>query len=159
MLNRSGIESMTPAQASEEGERRGVALITALFGVVVLAIMMSGMYFSSNQEYRGTRNALVEQRGFAVAEYGLNSEISNWDRTRNQLVNFGIGAIDGNQVYVAEGDTAWVNCVEEVTSSYSSGFSTASVQATNIFVRRDGEWRLVHHHASAVPTSGDETVQ
>ena len=58
-----------------------------------------------------------------------------------------------------EGDTAWVNCIEEVTSSYASGFSTASVQATNIFVRRDGDWRLVHHHASAIPTSGDETVQ
>ena len=99
---------MTPAQASEEGERRGVALITALFGVVVLAIMMSGMYFSSNQEYRGTRNALVEQRGFAVAEFGLNSEISNWDRARNQLQAFPIGAIDSNQVYIASGDTAWV---------------------------------------------------
>jgi len=58
-----------------------------------------------------------------------------------------------------EGDTAWVNCVEEVTSSYANGFSTASVQATNIFVRRDGDWRLVHHHASAIPTAQDETVQ
>ena len=58
-----------------------------------------------------------------------------------------------------EGDTAWVNCVEEVTSSYANGFSTASVQATNIFVRRDDEWRLVHHHASAIPTTQDETVQ
>ena len=99
---------MTPNQLSEEGERRGVALITALFGVVVLAIMMSGMYFSSNQEYRGTRNALIEQRGFAVAEFGLNSEISNWDRRRNQPQVFPIGSIDSNEVYVASGDTAWV---------------------------------------------------
>ncbi len=58
-----------------------------------------------------------------------------------------------------EGDAAWVNCIEEVTSSYANGFSTASVQATNIFVRRDGDWRLVHHHASAIPTAQDETVQ
>ncbi|MGH9651142.1 MAG: nuclear transport factor 2 family protein [Terriglobales bacterium] len=58
-----------------------------------------------------------------------------------------------------EGETAWVNCVEQVTSSYSSGFSTAWVQATNIFVRRNGDWRLVHHHASPIPHAEDETVQ
>jgi hypothetical protein len=98
---------MMPDARSGE-DRRGVALITALFGVVVLAVMMSGMYFTSNQEFRGTRNALVEQRAFAVAEYGLNSEISNWDRSRNVMGSFPIGSIDANQVYVAEGDTAWV---------------------------------------------------
>jgi hypothetical protein len=109
MQNRSGTDPVTQtAPASDASERRGVALITALFGVVVLAVMMSGMYFTSNQEYRGTRNALVEQRSFAVAEYGLNSEISNWDRGRNLLTNFPVGSIDSNQVYIAAGDTAWV---------------------------------------------------
>ena len=106
MQNRSGIDPNTPPIATED--RRGVALITALFGVVVLAVMMSGMYFTSNQEYKGTRNTLVEQRSFAVAEFGLNSEISNWDRSRNLLSNFPTGSIDSNQVYIASGDTAWV---------------------------------------------------
>ena len=105
MQNRSGLDPNTPATSDD---RRGVALITALFGVVVLAVMMSGMYFTSNQEYRGTRNALVEQRSFAVAEFGLNSEVSNWDRSRNLLTNFPVGSIDSNQVYIAAGDTAWV---------------------------------------------------
>lgn len=105
MEHRSGSEG--PATLQWE-DRRGVALITALFGVVVLAVMMSGMYFTSNQEYRGTRNALVEQRSFAVAEYGLNSEISNWDRGRNIPTTFPVGSIDSNQVYIAAGDTAWV---------------------------------------------------
>ena len=116
MQNRNGTEP-TPA-GSDEGQRRGVALITALFGVVVLAVMMSGMYFTCNQEYRGTRNALVEQRAFAVAEYGLNSEISNWDRARNQIQTFGIGAIDSNQVYVASGDTAWVKVTRLTDNSF-----------------------------------------
>ncbi|HZI29499.1 MAG TPA: hypothetical protein VFD64_15125 [Gemmatimonadaceae bacterium] len=100
--------AMTPDTGNGESPRRGVALITALFGVVVLAVMMSGMYFTSNQEYRGTRNALIEQRAFAVAEFGLNSEISTWDRSRNVMGDFPIGKIDDNQVYVANGDTAWV---------------------------------------------------
>lgn len=108
MQNQGGLDPMTPTQPVNTDERRGIALITALFGVVVLAVMMSGMYFTSNQEYRGTRNALVEQRGFAVAEYGLNSEISAWDRSRNVMNTFPIGSVDSNQVYVAAGDTAWV---------------------------------------------------
>ena len=108
MTNQSGIDPVTPAPASGEKQREGIALITALFGVVVLGVMMSGMYFTSNQEYKGTRNALVEQRGFAIAEYGLNSEISNWDRFRNKPSVFPIGKIDSTQVYVANGDTAWV---------------------------------------------------
>jgi Tfp pilus assembly protein PilX len=106
MQNRD--EAATPPNVPDTANRQGVALITALFGVVVLAVMMSGMYFTSNQEYRGTRNALVEQRAFAIAEYGLNSEISAWDRSRNVLNTFPIGKIDSNQVYVAAGDTAWV---------------------------------------------------
>ena len=117
MLNQNGTDATTPAAGSAD-QRRGVALISALFGVVVLAVMMSGMYFTSNQEYRGTRNALVEQRAFAVAEFGLNSEISNWDRARNQIQSFAIGAIDANQVYVASGDTAWVTVTRLTDNSF-----------------------------------------
>jgi ketosteroid isomerase-like protein len=58
-----------------------------------------------------------------------------------------------------EAGTAWVNCVEEVTSSFDTGFSTARVQATNIYVKRNGAWRLVHHHASPIPVNQKETVQ
>lgn len=58
-----------------------------------------------------------------------------------------------------EGATAWVNCIEQVTSSFETGFSTAWVQATNIYVERDGQWRLVHHHASPIPRAEEETVQ
>src|SRR5678815_2093639 len=107
MQNQNAVDPHATEQSADES-RKGVALISALFGVVVLAVMMSGMYFTSNQEFRGTRNALVEQRSFAVAEFGLNSEISNWDRSRNVMGTFPIGSIDSNQVYVAAGDTAWV---------------------------------------------------
>jgi len=35
---------------------------------------------------------------------------------------------------------------------------SARMQATNVFRRSNGQWRLVHHHASASPTeaSADE---
>jgi hypothetical protein len=135
MQNEHGIVPVTDAPAPTQ--RRGVALITALFGVVVLGVMMSGMHFSSTQEYRGTRNALVEQRGFAVAEYGLNSEISNWDRARNLLTNFPVGSIDSNQVYVAAGDTSWVKVSRLGDNTFwvvSEG--RANIGNTNLEARR-----------------------
>ncbi len=57
------------------------------------------------------------------------------------------------------GGVAWVHCVEQVTSSFETGFSTARVQATNIYVERGDDWRLVHHHASPIPEAEEETVQ
>jgi ketosteroid isomerase-like protein len=64
-----------------------------------------------------------------------------------------------NVLVRVEGHTAWVNCIEQVTSSFEKGFSTAWVQATNIYVERDADWRLVHHHASPIPRAEEETVQ
>jgi len=109
-------------------DRRGVAILTALFGIVVIALMISGAFFSSNQEYRGGRNQLVEQRAFAVAEYGLNSEISNWDRSRNLPSGMQVGAVDSSRVYVAQGDTARVH----ITRLTPMGFWVTSEGRANI---------------------------
>jgi ketosteroid isomerase-like protein len=49
------------------------------------------------------------------------------------------------------GDAAWISCVENVTSTFESGFASALIEATNIFVRREGSWRMVHHHAAPLP--------
>jgi len=58
-----------------------------------------------------------------------------------------------------EGDVGWVACTEHVTTAFADGFDEATVQATNIFVRREGEWLLVVHHASPLPTPSTSTVQ
>lgn len=105
-------ESIQEREGAREGgrERRGAALLMALFATVVLTTIITGAVFVSQQEYRGSRNTLVEQRAFTVAEYGLNSEVSNWDRRRNlpPPTGMSIGAIDSSRVYVASGDTARV---------------------------------------------------
>lgn len=100
----------TPAQPRVGRPRRGMALILTLIVVVVLAVLSTGAIISSMQDFRGGRNALVEQRAFAVAEYGLNAEISDWDRSRNlpPPTGMAIGAIDSANVFVAETDTAKV---------------------------------------------------
>jgi len=61
------------------------------------------------------------------------------------------------------GDTAWVSCVEHVTSTFEAEFTTARVETLNIFVRRGGQWRMVHHHTTPVSdrisTEPSHTVQ
>ncbi len=59
-------------------------------------------------------------------------------------------AIGRPLVHVA-GDTAWVSCLENVTTTNAEDFSTAVIEATNIFVRREGRWRIAHHHTTPLP--------
>jgi ketosteroid isomerase-like protein len=58
-----------------------------------------------------------------------------------------------------EGDVAWVACTEHVTTAFDEGFDEATVQATNVFVLRDGRWLLVARHASPLPPSARPVVQ
>ena len=56
------------------------------------------------------------------------------------------------------GDTAWVTLDENILQSDGANvadaqLSGAQVAATNVFVRVDGEWRVIVHHGS--PVSGE----
>ena len=53
------------------------------------------------------------------------------------------------------GEIAVVLCVEVLEVSGGSG-TPARMQATNVFRREEGVWRMVHHHASAMPEPGEE---
>ena len=62
-----------------------------------------------------------------------------------------------------EGDFAWVTCLENITVFEETSFDSVQAAATNLFIRRDGRWLMVHHHASPIPmivadTSSD-TIQ
>ena len=46
------------------------------------------------------------------------------------------------------GDTAWVLCRETLVSVVRGQSVRASLIATNAFIKHDGVWRIVHHHAS-----------
>jgi uncharacterized protein (TIGR02246 family) len=57
----------------------------------------------------------------------------------------------GNERVAIAGDIAWVSCGETITVTTPEGLGAAAAQATNVFRRVDGKWRMVLHHASGVP--------
>jgi ketosteroid isomerase-like protein len=61
-------------------------------------------------------------------------------------LNVSFGAPDVRVV----GDAAWVTLSEEVTMDVEGGFITMRSQTTNIFARRNGQWKMVHRHSSQV---------
>ncbi|HKV49389.1 MAG TPA: nuclear transport factor 2 family protein [Candidatus Acidoferrales bacterium] len=60
-----------------------------------------------------------------------------------------------------EGTVGWAACTVRLTTAFAEGFDEAVVQATNIFVLREGKWVLVVHHASVLPEDleSESTVQ
>jgi ketosteroid isomerase-like protein len=49
------------------------------------------------------------------------------------------------------GDVGLVACTENITSASGGDVGLAVAQATNLFKKVAGEWRLFHHHASPAP--------
>jgi uncharacterized protein (TIGR02246 family) len=60
-----------------------------------------------------------------------------------------VGAVNAHVRLV--GDVAWVTCDERIMTRGDGRLMSSMAHATNIFVRHDGAWRVVVHHASPVP--------
>lgn len=67
------------ARRSLPRERAGIALATALGGIIVIGVMIGGVFFLSAQEVRTTGGALAQERAFRAAEAGLNQSMARWD--------------------------------------------------------------------------------
>jgi len=62
--------------------------------------------------------------------------------------------IDVSEVSVeVQGSTAWVSCLESITTAAGDQIQRAQADATNVFVFEDDRWLLVLHHASIIPDS------
>ena len=65
--------------------RNGFALAIAMVAIVVIGALIAGAFWTSNQEFRSGRNALVQERALAAAEYGQNWVLANWSTSWNKL--------------------------------------------------------------------------
>jgi uncharacterized protein (TIGR02246 family) len=84
------------------------------------------------------------------------SALIGWDDIRDswRQVFGGTAALSvtpGNVRIRIVGDVAWVSCIERIAATDGTEIHSSLAQATNLFVRHDGRWRLVVHHASPVP--------
>ena len=79
--------------------------------------------------------------------------LTGWEQVRKSwegifqnttLMHFNI---TGAQVII-NGNSAWVSCVENITSVVDGRATNFAVQTTNVFVQGDGGWLMVHHHGS-----------
>ena len=62
--------------------------------------------------------------------------------------------IDVSEVSVeVQGSTAWVSCLEAITTAVGDQIQRAQAYATNVFIFEDDRWLLVLHHASILPNS------
>jgi ketosteroid isomerase-like protein len=56
----------------------------------------------------------------------------------------------GHVVAHVDGDAAWLTCTEHLLTQAGGDISVTTLLATNLFERRGGEWRMIHHHASHI---------
>jgi len=54
------------------------------------------------------------------------------------------------------GDVAWIQCLEQIHNTGEAGDQLSVARATNLFLRQDGGWRMVLHHASPIPSPMEE---
>jgi ketosteroid isomerase-like protein len=125
--------------------------------------------------YRALESGVIERMDEAWAhDSWVRCVHPGWDMLTgwNQVRESWVMIFEGGQkmraspsdvwVYVS-GDFAWVICTENITIFNESSFDSAQAAATNLFIRRDGRWLMVHHHASAIPVivpdDSSDTIQ
>lgn len=79
---------------------------------------------------------------------GRDAVVESWARIFDNAGVMQFTIVDA-EAHV-EGDTAWVICVERLTSVQGGRVIEGRVQTTNLFRSEGGEWRITHHHGSPI---------
>jgi ketosteroid isomerase-like protein len=87
--------------------------------------------------------------------------LSGWSDVRDAWVrifnNTSAMSFAPHVLHVAvQGETAWLVCVEEISSRHADEEHASQVLATNVFERSAGQWRMIHHHASPIFRASQE---
>lgn len=59
--------------------RNGIALMVAIFAIVIIGLAVAGAHYASTQEFRVARNSVNETRAFAASEFGHTSVLTEWN--------------------------------------------------------------------------------
>lgn len=80
---------------------------------------------------------------------GYGEIIQSWEDIFNHTQHMEI-QLSGVEV-VMHDDIAWVSCQENLFSIKTTGVQSSKVHATNLFQRVGDDWKMILHHAAAVP--------
>lgn len=91
--------------------------------------------------------------GSAICIHPYGTRLAGWENIRNSweqiFRNTSFMRVDVSEVSVeVQGQTAWVTCLENISTAQGDQMRRAQAYATNIFVYEDERWLLVLHHAS-----------
>lgn len=65
-------------RSNNRGER-GFALAVSIFALVIIAALITGVFFAARQEMKIGENSMTAQRAFNAADAGINDAIANWN--------------------------------------------------------------------------------
>ena len=82
---------------------------------------------------------------------GLKPIIDSWEGIFKNSGNMDIQITD---ISVIESENlAWVSCVEKLYTIATHGVLASKVFSTNLFQLNEGNWKMIMHHASPLPSS------
>ncbi len=102
-----------------KGQRKGIAIVAALGGIVVIGALIAGVFFVSSQESQISEGSLVHERAFRAAELGINTTLANWDNVG--MYSMPVGGMDT----MTYSGTGWVDTVV-VTKLTAKAYSLLS---------------------------------
>ncbi|OYV67960.1 MAG: hypothetical protein B7Z72_08945, partial [Gemmatimonadetes bacterium 21-71-4] len=77
-------------------EQRGFALAVSIFALVIIAALITGIFFAARQEMKMGENSLSAQQAFNAADAGISNAIANWDMGWNNLATNGTATFNGS---------------------------------------------------------------
>ncbi len=80
---------------------------------------------------------------------GYGEIIKSWEDIFNHNQHMEIQLSDVE--VVMHDDIAWVSCQENLFSIQTTGVQSSKVHSTNLFQRMGDDWKMILHHAAAIP--------
>ncbi len=97
---------------SRPGER-GFALAVSIFALVIIAALITGVFFAARQEMKIGENSMSAQRAFSAADAGVNSAIANWNITAwNSLATNATASFSGA---LPSGTGSWTGTIKRLS--------------------------------------------
>ncbi len=120
---------------STTGER-GFALAVSIFALVIIAALITGVFFAARQEMKIGENSMTAQRAFSADDAGINAAIANWNLgVWNSLANQATATFPGT---LPSGTGSWIGTIKrmnqqqyfvQVTGTDNNNLSTRTLGA------------------------------